>query len=85
MRVGDPVVFGEYRYQLNCVPEVFRRGDLAVVTAALADGELRIHGLSPTGEILWWRSDTVFVEEVIPLNNSLVVPAAGLARGPHGN
>ncbi len=84
MRVGDQVVFGDYQHRLPGVPEVFRTGDLCVVTAALPDGELRIHGLASAGEVLWWRSDTVFTEEVIPLNNSLVVPAAGRAGAHYG-
>lgn len=78
MRVGDQVVFGDYRHRLPCVPDVFRAGDLCVVTATLPDGELRLHGLAWTGEVLWWRSDTVFTEEVIPLTYAPVVPMAGL-------
>ncbi len=76
MRVGNLLVFIGYVHQPFGGVPVFIRGDLLVIIEVEDDGVIRCCGVSLTGEIARWRSDILFAEEVVPLNNSPLIAQA---------
>lgn len=74
MRTGETVVFLGYAEVLRGCEPVFLPGDLLVVAAANPEGDFRCRALSWSGEVTK-RSDMVWPEEVLPLNNMPLIPA----------
>ena len=72
MRTGQVAVFDGYLEALPGCEPVFLPGDLVVVSAVNPEGDLRCHALSWGGGVTK-RSDMVWPEEVLPLNNAPLI------------
>ena len=76
MRIGELVVFKIYTHQPPGGIPVFTPGDLLVIIDVEDDGVIRCCAYSLTEGVAHWRSDTLFAEEVVPLNNSPLIAQA---------
>ena len=82
MGIGSVVTFLVYKYTQPLMEHTFRRGDLGVVIATDEDEDVFvIAAISVTGEIASWRTDMVFAEEVVPLNQTPLIAGAGRVEG----
>ena len=78
MRVGSVLVFIGYIHQpLGGIP-IFIPGDLLVIIEVEDDGVVRCCGYSLMDGIARWRSDTLFEEEVVLLNNAPLIAHANV-------
>jgi hypothetical protein len=77
MRVGTCGVFLGYEDRHPDVEAVFERGDLCVMIAPDDEGVFRCAALSTAGAVARWRTDTIFAEEVVWLNQAPLVAEAG--------
>ncbi|MBB5744815.1 hypothetical protein [Brevundimonas variabilis] len=77
MRRGQIVVVIGYSDRLDDVEHVFIPGDLAVVTEAHDEGDLRCCAVTFDGRIARHRSDLFWPEEVLVVNNASLVVLGG--------
>ncbi|WP_262422351.1 hypothetical protein [Brevundimonas denitrificans] len=75
MRDGQVVVVVGYSDRCSADQPVFMRGDLAVVAAVGAEGDLTCHALTHDGRVARGRSDMLWPEEVLAVNNTPLVAA----------
>lgn len=77
MEIGDRIAFWEYGDEIGRCDPIFRPGDFGVVVAR--DGDAIVCLLTDdSGNVLWWRGDTLFAEEFIPLAYAPRIPAERL-------
>lgn len=73
LRAGQIVVFDNYADRKDNVEPVFKRGDLAVVGEVHSAGDLRCFAVTLDRQVLSHRSDLLWPEEVIAVNNAPLV------------
>lgn len=77
MVVGERIIFWGYGDEIGSNDPIFRPGDFGVVVGQ--DGDAVTCLLTDErGKVLWWRADTLFAEEFIPLGYTPRIPAERL-------
>lgn len=76
MRTGQIVVVLGYSDRPDVIDSIFRPGDLAVVMDVREEGDMTCNAISCEGKVSHLRSDLLWPEEVLTLNNTPLIISA---------
>lgn len=73
LRTGQIAIFTGYMDRQHAVGPVFQRGDIVVIGEVHSAGDLRCFAATLDGKVLSGRSDLLWPEEIIVVNNAPLV------------